>query len=114
LVKQGLINGSLQLNTVPYNESIKDLPESKVFISNISLFLINNDAVINYVKGNKEKVAQHVFSKEIEKNMDKYYSDYKDAMMNADIMWEAYQRVNYNNETNLMSLEMSSNRAFNN
>lgn len=114
LVKQGLINGSLQLNTVPYNESIKDLPESKVFISNISLFLINNDAVLNYVKGNKEKVAQHVFAKEIEKNIDKYYADYKDAMMNADIMWEAYQRVNYNNETNLMSLEMSSNRAFNN
>lgn len=114
LVKQGLINGSIQLDTVPYNSKIKDLPESKVFVSNISLFMINNNAVLNYIKTNKDKVAYHVFSKEINTNLDSYYKKYTDGMVSADIMWESYQRANSNNDINLNNVEYTSNQAFNN
>lgn len=113
LAKQGLINGTIELNTIPYNASIKDLPESKVFISNMSLFMINNNVVLNYIEKNKQNIAEHVFAKEIENDMDKYYSNYSKAMLDASVLWEEYQRANYNNEVNLKVTDDKANRAYN-
>jgi len=94
LLKQGLINGALQLNSVPYNETIKDLPESKTFISNISLFMINNDTVQNYIKSNKEKIAAHVFAVEVQKNTSKYAEMYARFYKETDELYRNYDVLN--------------------
>lgn len=101
LLKQGLINGSLQLNTVPYNEAIKDLPESKTFISNISLFMLNNEAVKNYIKSNKEKLAANVFIAEVQNNPKKYSELYSSVYYAADDMYRSWYAINEQKKVNI-------------
>lgn len=79
LLKQGLIGGGLQLDSVPYNEAIKDLPESKTFITNIPLFMLGNDVVLNYIKKERANVAAHVFKTEVLNNPSKYVDVYNNA-----------------------------------
>lgn len=90
LLKQGLLNGSLQLDTVPYNEGIKDLPESKTFITNIPLFIMNNEKVLSYLKSNKVKVAETVFKADIINDPIKYVNIYGLALSNLDMKYNMY------------------------
>lgn len=81
ILKTGLINGSLQLDTVPYNESVKDLPESKTFITNISLFMLNNDKVLNYIKKNQDQIASAVFTADVMSKPHVYLDSYSKAVI---------------------------------
>lgn len=65
LLKTGLLNGALELDSVPYNKELKDMPESKAFITNIALFMMNNDKVLGYIGDNKEEVAAAVFESDV-------------------------------------------------
>lgn len=94
LLKQGLINGSLQLNTVPYNEEIKDLPESKTFITNIPLFLMSNDKVLEFTNKNKDKIATLVFENEVLNSPMKYVSIYTSAILKLNMQYKQYSSAN--------------------
>lgn len=65
MLKTGLLNGALELDSVPYNKEIKDMPESKAFITNIALFMMNNDRVLKYIEKNKEEIAATVFENDV-------------------------------------------------
>lgn len=104
LLKQGLINGSLQLNTVPYNEEIKDLPESKTFITNIPLFMINNDKVMNYTKDNKEKIANLVFKNEVLNNPIKYVNIYNEAVNEIHKKYLQFSSATQSKKTNITNI----------
>ncbi len=73
LLKKGLLNGALEVDSVPYNKEIKDLPESKAFITNIALFMMSNDRVLNYVEDNREEIASAVFERDLIERV-KHYS----------------------------------------
>lgn len=90
LLKQGLISGALQLDSIPYNTEIKNLPESKTFISNISLFLLDNNAVHNYMKKNREAVAMNIFKNDVLDNSMKYVEIYNNAMYKVDVLYKSY------------------------
>lgn len=94
LLKQGLLNGSLQLDTVPYNEDIKDLPESKTFITNIPLFMMNNDKVLSYIKNNNVNVAEIVFRTDVINDPMKYVEIYKEALFDLDMKYNSYDSHN--------------------
>lgn len=90
LLKQGLIGGGLQLESIPYSETIKDLPESKTFITNISLFMVGNDAVLNYIKKSREEIATHVFKTEVINNPKKYIAFYDDPFFKVHMQYLDY------------------------
>lgn len=104
LLKQGLLNGSLQLDTVPYNESIKDLPESKTFITNIPLFIMNNEKVLSYLKNNSVKVAETVFKADVLNDPVKYVNVYSMALEKLDMKYNTY-------DSHKSSLDIDINRA---
>lgn len=72
LLKTGLLNGSLEINSVPYSKEIKDMPESKVFIANIALFMMNNHGVLGYIENNKEEIAAAVFEGDVIERVQRY------------------------------------------
>lgn len=90
LLKQGLISGAIKLDNIPYNTEIKDLPESKTFLTNISLFLLDNEAVHNFMKKNREAVAVNIFKNDVIDNSDKYVDVYNNAMYKIGEMYKDY------------------------
>lgn len=90
LLKQGLISGALKLDNIPYNTEIKDLPESKTFISNISLFLLDNNAVHNYMEKNRLAVATNIFKNDVLDNTDKYIVLYNNATYDIGVLYKNY------------------------
>lgn len=92
LLKQGLISGALKLDNIPYNTEIKNLPESKTFISNISLFLLNNNAVHNYMEKNRLEVATNIFKNDVIDNSDKYVDLYNAATYDIGLLYNDYTR----------------------
>lgn len=94
LLKQGLISGALQLDSIPYNTEIKDLPESKTFVSNISLFLLDNSAVHAYMQKNRLAVATNIFKNDVVDHTDKYLDIYNNATLQISEMYKAYHSNN--------------------
>ncbi len=90
LLKQGLVVGALQLDSIPYSEEIKDLPESKTFISNLPLFMLGNDAVSNFLKENRKAVAANVFKTDVLENPSKYLDFYNNAFNKPDYEYIKY------------------------
>lgn len=91
LLKQGLISGALKLDNIPYNTDIKNLPESKTFISNISLFLLDNNAVHNYMDKNRLAVATNIFKNDVVDNTDKYVDLYNNATYDITVLYNNYK-----------------------
>lgn len=92
LLKTGLLNGALELDSVPYNKEIKDMPESKAFITNIALFMMNNDRVLSYIEDNKEEVAAAVFEHDVIERAQHYSRIHYEVVRNA-----IYEFNRYNN-----------------
>lgn len=90
LLKKGLLNGALELDSVPYNKEIKDMPESKAFITNIALFMMNNDKVLSYIEGNKGDVAAAVFESDVIERVLHYNWMHYEVVRNARYEFNRY------------------------
>lgn len=90
LLKTGLLNGALELESVPYNKEIKDMPESKAFITNIALFMMNNDKVLSYIEDNKEEVAAAVFESDVIERVEHYNQIHYEVFRNVGNEFSSY------------------------
>lgn len=95
MLKTGLLNGALELDSVPYNKEIKDMPESKAFITNIALFMMNNDRVLKYIEDNKEEIAATVFENDVIERVWHYNRMHHEVVRNLSNEFSYY---NYNLE----------------
>lgn len=112
LLKQGLINGSVQLDSIPYNPSIKDLPESKTFISSISLFMLNNNAVHSYIEKNRNQVARHVFNAQLTKEPSQYIAAYEKVIAEIDLLYKKYEELEYRRQVEASKAQKIANGSF--
>lgn len=112
LVKQGLINGSVQLSSIPYNLSIRDLPESKTFISSISLFMFNNNILHSYIEKNRNQIARHVFIAQLTKDPSQYIAAYEKVIAEIDVLYKKYEELEYRRQVEASKAQKIANGSF--